>query len=162
MKDNTEGRFLQPSEEDWKIAAVLIDCEGWIGIVSGVGYNRKRQKYLRFLCTTRVGMTDTVYVEWLKKRFGGGIYPRKFSANNWKDQHHWVLGSKRLKIFLEGILPFLKIKKRQAKLALLYLDNFQTNDPNWRQNMKQKMNALNRKGKPVTTNTPSVSKKKRR
>lgn len=145
------------TEADFRVAATFIDCEGWIGIARGTGYNRKREKYLRYNCTVRSGMTDRAYIDWLQECFGGGIYFRKSQTNKWKDQYHWSLGSTNLREFLKVILPYLKIKRKQAELALEYLDRLQDNDPAWRESVCKQMNALNRKGKPVTTNTPDCT-----
>jgi hypothetical protein len=134
-------------------AAATIDCEGWIGIAAGTGYTRKRVPYKRFSCTVRVGTTDKNLPIWLKEKFGGGIYFRASQKQEWKDQHIWTLNSTDLKSFLEIIGPHLKNKQKQAELALEYLEKFHENDPTWRREMQKKMQALNKKGKPVTTNT---------
>jgi hypothetical protein len=147
------------TEVDIAYAAATIDCEGWIGITQGTGYNRKRVPYLRYNCTVRVGTTSKELTDWLQQTFGGGVYFRKSQSDKWKDQWYWVIGSETMKSFLNLVLPYLKIKKAQAILALEYLNNFQTNDPTWRQMMKQRMNALNRKGKLVETNTSGTSEK---
>lgn len=147
------------TEVDISYAAATIDCEGWVGIARGVGYNRKRVKYQRFNCTCRVGTTSKALADWLHATFEGGVYFRPSQRTKWKDQYIWTLGSDNLIAFLKAILPYLKIKQEQAKLALEYLDNFQTNDPQWRESMVQKMNDLNRKGKLVTTNTSGTSEK---
>jgi hypothetical protein len=148
------------SEIDKAYAAATIDCEGWIGIVHGVGYNRKHEKYLRYACTVRVGTTSKDLTDWLQQTFGGGVYFRKSQKDEWKDQWYWVLGSAKLVIpFLTMILPHLKIKSAQANLALEYLANKQKNNPEWRAEMKLKMHALNRKGKLVETNTLGTSEK---
>jgi hypothetical protein len=64
------------TEVDLAYAAATIDCEGWVGIARGVGYDRKRRKYTRFNCTCRVGTTSKALADWLHATFGGGSYFR--------------------------------------------------------------------------------------
>ena len=145
------------TEVDWVYAAATIDNEGWIGIARGKGYNRRREQYQRYQCTVRVGTTSPIITDWLQSTFGGSVYFRKWSSQKWKDQYHWVTTVGMLEDFLTGILPYMKLKRRQAELALEYIRGKNVNNPEWRESMATLMNALNRKGKPVTTNTPDCT-----
>lgn len=140
-------------ETDWYYLAGIIDGEGSILIGRGTGYDRKRNKYKRYLCQVRVGMTCKPLVDWLQQTFEGGVYFKKSQRIQWKHQWNWVLGSLRLQELLTRVAPKLKIKQKQAYLALEYLERVQDNDPAWRDEMYLKMKALNKKGRLVETNT---------
>jgi hypothetical protein len=140
------------SKSDWLSAASFIDGEGWIGIARGVGYDRKRRKYIRYQCTVRLGITNHEIPDWLKKTFGGSIYFRKSKNPKWSDQYHWVTKVGMIEGFLRGILPYLKLKQKQAELALEFISKKNINDPEYRERMACEMNKLNQKG-PVETNT---------
>jgi len=148
MEDSISAHSLT----DLAYTAGIIDGEGSILILRGTGYNRKGEKYKRYGCRVSVGMTDKLVPEWLHKNFGGCFYSRQM-AKNWKDQYIWMITSRTVGSFISAILPFLKTKKKQALLVLEYLDHVQENNPEYRELMVGKMKELNRKGKPVTTNT---------
>jgi hypothetical protein len=151
-----EDSISNCSITDLAYTAGIIDGEGSILILRGTGYNRRGEKYKRYGCRVSVGMTDRIVTEWLHKNFGGCFYSRQM-AKNWKDQYIWMITSRTVKTFITAILPFLKTKKRQAHLVLEYLDHVQENNPEYREMMVGKMKELNRKGKPVTTNTLDTS-----
>ncbi len=152
-----DSTFINVSRDDIIYTAAIVDGEGWIGIISGTGYDRKRAKYVRYACQLRIGTTSKELSDWLQLTFGGGVYFRKSQKRQWKDQWHWVCSAKVIRFLLESIQPFLKIKTKQAKLALEYLSHSQENNPEWRLEMKAKMHVLNKRGKPVETNTPNSS-----
>jgi hypothetical protein len=143
---------LEHSLTDLAYAAGIIDGEGSILILRGVGYNRKGEPYKRYGCRVSVSMTDKLVPEWLHKNFGGSFYFRQMKGA-WKDQHIWMITNRNVRLFIAAIKPFLKTKSKQADLVLEYLDHVQENNPEYRELMVGRMKELNRKGKPVTTNT---------
>ena len=105
----------------WKNAyfAGLIDGEGSLGIVIGSKTNSK--VYRKVVC--RVQMVDGLGVlEEGQKIWGGWIYKRERSKKNvkWQDSYDWSLQNGNVDKFLKDILPYLRIKKRQAEIVLEY------------------------------------------
>jgi len=52
--------------------------------------------------------------DWLVENFGGSVS----ASNRWKRTYQWKLTANQAKEFLEKIVPYLKIKKEQAILAI--------------------------------------------
>jgi hypothetical protein len=150
------------SEVDFAYAAGLIDGEGHIAATSRKGKSRGRsvstkgKPYAHL--DSRISMSLTVKepLDWLLEKFGGTVYFKKAPKNkNWKDQWTWVaMGNDNKSALLKGIIPFLKIKQRQAILLLEYVQLERFGSTERRQEIISLCSKLNRKGKPVETNTP--------
>lgn len=159
---------LMISEIDFAYAAGLIDGEGHISATShktksrGRSVSTKGKSYLHRDSRISMGLTVRGPLDWLQEKFGGVVYARKKKTKkNHKPQWTWVsMGNESKANLLEGIMPFLKIKKQQAVLLLEYvrLDNLKKNIPR-RDEIIAACRTLNRKGKPVETNTPDPSEK---
>lgn len=98
--------------------AGFIDGEGWIGI-----YKRKQGWHC---CQLTISNTNKEIIEWLQKSFGGGIITKKvFIGQNWKEQYWWqVYNKKRLDAILLAIIPYLKVKKKQAILVRKFMKTY--------------------------------------
>src|SRR3972149_6363917 len=97
--------------------AGFFDGEGYICI-----YRRKPSKMsntpAHYLV---VGINNTNYsiLEWFNKSYIGTFRLLRASRKpSHKDQWAWLLWSGRAKVFLQDILPYLKIKKQEAITAL--------------------------------------------
>ena len=99
---------------DLAYVAGIIDGEGCIGI-----YKTKYRYYL----TVAVHMTDEWMVTWLASLFSGSknTYTHYRKRSNCKPEWAWQIQGKRALVFLELILPYLKLKRPQAEIAI----NFQ-------------------------------------
>jgi|SRR3954471_9593594 hypothetical protein len=99
---------IQPTQ--WAYAAGFVDGEGCItsyrNSVSGYYYVR-----------IRVGQRDREVLDWLKDHFGGRIWFRPHSGLSDKGSYTWGLECGAAKPFLRGIYPYMRVKKKQAKLA---------------------------------------------
>ena len=93
--------------------AGIIDGEGFITI------RRERHINDRYSLHVGAGNTDRPLLEWLQASFGGKLV---FSPKpeGYKDFFQWAIVSRSANNFLILILPYLRIKKDQAELALLF------------------------------------------
>jgi hypothetical protein len=97
--------------------AGLVDGEGSI-YCGAFGPRRKLTCYPAFA----IGMTDRAIIEWVAERLGVAVsYVCKRKKNpNWKDQYFVRLTGRRAQLLCSVLLPFLKVKRRQAELVLLF------------------------------------------
>lgn len=98
-------------EVDWAYAAGIIDGEGCISLgqhSGGIGLA------LQII----VGMKGDLVTPWLFETFGGSHYPPYPDSGNVTSK--WILRGDGIAPFLEGVIPFLKLKKPQAELALAF------------------------------------------
>ncbi len=105
--------------EDLKLAyfAGLFDGEGCIQIAHHKPQRGKRTEQHTLRCA--VCMTDRhCVVSFLA--FGGSVCQKtKFISNpKWQMQWTWSISSNQAKAFLETLLPFVQLKRQQAKLAI--------------------------------------------
>ena len=96
--------------------AGFVDGEGHISIYPFVRKDRDNQVYYK--AQFKVTNTNKEIIEWLKASFGGWIYTQNMSNPLHKIAYTWSLDSKNLKLVLQSIYPYLKIKKKQAELVL--------------------------------------------
>ena len=91
--------------------AGFFDGEGCITLCDG-----KRKYNLKCIC----GNTVKESVELFQERFGGKVYlqDRPFNKPNWKVLWKWVVTDSLADAFIREILPYLRIKRAVAELAL--------------------------------------------
>jgi hypothetical protein len=107
------------SKQDLIYAAGFFDGEGCIGIWEGGSY--KGRKTPSLVMVINVTGTNELSIAWWKSTFGvGRIYkiPRKHRKDNWSDSWKWLCDARQARSVLEQILPYLKLKRREAELAL--------------------------------------------
>lgn len=117
--------------EDLAYLAGIIDGEGTIGIYYHKGRNSYRVKIY-------VVNTYKPLIDWLGSVFGGFVYKRNHTK--WKTRYEWHLGENAMEL-LKSLIPYLKIKKDQAILALGFRENFKRKED--RQGYYLKMRQLN-------------------
>lgn len=112
-----ESKTLAKKEEPNVLAymAGFFDGEGWIYIVKTKPYKLRRMISNRYYLYVGIGNTNQEIIEWIKDRVGGNILS-EVGKNGL--MYRWHLASIKAKDFLEKILPYLKIKKPQAILAI--------------------------------------------
>jgi len=88
--------------------AGLLDGEGSISCSS-----TEQGIFLFIAC----GMNCETPLQWAKEKFGGKVYPLKAGTT-----FQWVVSGKSCKEILVAILPFLKVKARQAELGIVFCD----------------------------------------
>lgn len=139
---------MKISKEELAYTAGIIDGEGCIKIykIDAKTINRPNNRYV---LQVQVCMVTKPIVKWLKKKFGGYLYLDKINTYkhpNWQDRQRWLLQNWHCREFLELIFPYVKIKQKQIKLALKFLNlipgNIKKKHFYW-----QKCSLLNREGR---------------
>jgi len=104
-----------PSTEDVIYTAGLLDGESTITANNRLGIPTKRQAvHFRILLSN----TFLAITEWLQKTWGGKVYNVKQAKAVYKPMRVWYISAKEAANVLSQVLPYLKIKKRQAELVL--------------------------------------------
>ena len=129
-------------------AAGIIDGEGCIKIykVDAKKINRPNNRYN---LQVQVCMVTKPIVKWLKRKFGGYLYLDRvntYKHPNWQDRQRWILQNQHCKLFLKLIFPYSKIKQRQIKLALKFLELI-PGEIKKKHNCWKKCTLLNREGR---------------
>ena len=130
--------------------AGLVDGEGSISISKPTNSNNS------FTLEVTVTNKDKQVISWLKESFGGGIRVKYKPEEKfyWSDCYGWKISAQKGLVFLKKILPFLRIKKRQAELAIEFQESIRymsgklvpTNTLNVRYGMWKSMIKLNGRG----------------
>jgi len=116
--------------------AGLIDGEGNIGVqgIKPAGHHKRPNHYL----VVRISMCDLPIIEWLHDTFGGFVTTRtnhpSRQNNNRRPQWAWAIYSSDAQIFLEQVLPYLQVKRRQAELAIEFQTFTSAHPMHWKKN----------------------------
>lgn len=116
------------NNEDVAYAAGIIDGEG--SIVIGKGKQHVGTGY-SYEVLVSVHMMDGYVPKYLAQCFGGKYKKTPVAHNNKKGDfaYYYHANGSRAKVFLSMILPYLKIKRRQAEIAI-YLQDKLSSNPN--------------------------------
>lgn len=107
-------------ESDLAYIAGVIDSDGYIGIVKQ-SETRRKNLTKNFRPTITITQSQPEAINFIRKYFNGGFGTTKQSKNIYRDLYRWdICNRKDIRIFLEAILPYLKIKKVQAKMVIEY------------------------------------------
>jgi hypothetical protein len=103
---------------DWAYLAGIIDGEGCVGIevLHADGKSRLRDYYSSRLCIIN---TNLEMLQWVQRNFGGTIQTKLTKATN-KLCYRWHIFGRNLVATLQGVLPYLIIKRKQAETVLEY------------------------------------------
>lgn len=63
-------------------------------------------------------MTNPEFVKRLHQAFKGRLSKRQGRGKNWKPQYDWEIGNNQAAKVLEILLPYFKLKRKQAKLGI--------------------------------------------
>ncbi len=103
-------------ETDKAYFAGLVDGEGCITVSKG--------KYDNRVLAVVIVMCDKEPIELLHQSFGGCLFYVEKKNPKWKNSWHWSVKSQKAKPFLEAVLPYLRVKRKQALAALELIDSF--------------------------------------
>lgn len=109
------------SVEDIIYLAGIIDGEGCVYISK---YKRKGKQNYYYLMSVTISGTSRELILWIYSTFGGWFckdshQPRKNRAISFKVQ--W--GNNKASDLLKLVLPYLKLKRPEAELAIYFQDN---------------------------------------
>lgn len=149
---------MKLSDTQWAYLAGIMDGEGSFSIARGgrkPSYGHPKG-YVNWQLKISIGNTNENLHEWLLEYVGGAKYlGHRSKTDKHKFGYNWQLhGKGNMKAFIEGVLPYLVLKKKQAILALESIA-VEGKNPKLREKQWLQMKALNRKGKTVETNTPN-------
>lgn len=99
-----------PTDLIW--AAGFFDGEGCVSVVL--------QKRGDFMVRLFVGNTNVQALFAFKEMFGGTIYERPAKSIRHKTAYQWQVVSGQAFRALEQLLPYLRVKREQAELALQF------------------------------------------
>ena len=130
-----------------------IDGEGCLTI--GAGQKETCINYNAIMC---VQNTSKTLIDWLQSKFGGQVYLSKKETEKTKAAWMWrVTKKKDIEILLLAILPYLVVKREQAKVLLAYVQLAHEANSELRATYWQRLRILNARGVSVTTNTQEAS-----
>ena len=98
--------------------AGIFDGEGCIVIHDRSYFTKSGLKRTRYYPEINVANTNEWIIHQFKFAFGGSLYLRKKKTNKSQAIWVWQTTSKKATMCLEVLLPYLKLKKRQAELAI--------------------------------------------
>jgi hypothetical protein len=117
--------------------AGILDGEGTISICDkrimkrkSKGIRKTNKVYrarVNFSTNVTVCNTDPVIIDWLVANFGGSVSYSKRQKTNWKQKITWIMPTAQISIILEKVLPYLVLKKEQAKLMIEARKTFDEN-----------------------------------
>ena len=122
---------------DLAYTAGIVDGEGYIAI------KKYGNKYGYRCSRVEVGNTNEWLINWLYFSFGGSKYEAKSTKANPRARRYWkwYISSNEAVEFLKLIMPYIRIKRTQAELAL----SFQGNKPSRGKNSKNSKDIEKRK-----------------
>jgi len=101
------------TKEEIAYIAGIIDGEGCISLAS-----RCDSSYRYVTPTVQVSNTHLSLLDWLKELFGGTVDVRKDNRPNRKQCNTWRVAGNKARFVIKLILPYLRIKKDQANIAM--------------------------------------------
>lgn len=145
MSDKTKYIYL----------AGIVDGEGCFSIGAG-----RRQKWgvINYNNALVIANTNLNLIKWLHENFGGHYFEGKKQRPNNKTHYVWrVLKRKDIELLTLAILPYLIVKREQAKVMLDFVRLDSKMNPDARKELFDQMRGLNRRGIDVSTNTQDDS-----
>lgn len=97
---------------DVRYAAGFFDADGSVGILRA---QRKRSAITHYALRVLVGQAHRATLDEYRQRWGGGLYWNK-ASNVWE----WAACGNTAQKFLCDVLPHLKLKRREARLAVRF------------------------------------------
>ena len=131
--------------------AAVVDAEGSI-IVSRIKQGPQVKRGYSFRATLSISNTNEDFLQHVKQIIGTGNLCRlPEHRKNWKDKFQYLANANTLRAILPEILPYLIIKREQAKLVLEFLSQINVgirgDYPNDLQVLYSRIRTLNAKGK---------------
>ena len=117
--------------------AGFLDGEGYIGINR---HAKIKDKYQQFDLRVEIVNCDQVVIQRIAKKLGLEIIRREWRKVNWKPSYRASIGGNRAARLLRRLLPYLIVKKKQAKLAIEFQQ--MKNQKNWKKMNPDEYNDL--------------------
>lgn len=112
------------NDTDLAYIAGYFDGEGCVSVW------KRRPAYTcispRHILNIQISSTDKSGLDWINSRFKGKmLYAHNRTKSNSADSWKWLVSAKRAADILRLILPYLKLKRREAELAIQLQDDMQ-------------------------------------
>lgn len=98
-------------------AAGFFDGEGCVRIDRGRNPHNGRRYYALHVIVVN---TYLPVLQELRERYGGVVKPRQRAKSHWKPSFQWRVCSKDALVFLRDVLPHLRVKRREAEIAIAF------------------------------------------
>lgn len=142
------------TKEELAYWAGFIDGEGSICIIKSVSLP-KRYKNSRYQITLQASNTNREIMEKMLETFGGSLLIRDRHEKD-KISYEWKASSLKAVWILKRLLPYFKVKKSQAELAIKFQELMKkpgyqfaiSNDEiKSREDLRMQMLSLNKRGR---------------
>jgi hypothetical protein len=104
--------------------AGFVDGEGQISIICRKRQGAGKDVFLPIICVVNTNKNSLIPFVNL---FGGKIQYKKHNNIKWKDCYRWDYRGQRVLNVLIELLPYLKVKKRQAEIVSEYIKKYYGN-----------------------------------
>jgi hypothetical protein len=146
--------------ESLAYVAGLIDGDGSVGIACQKRGSGEQERWSYYASVT-IGMTQPAkpILEWIHQEWGGSLHPHKTAGEKECPAWQWRVTGDNAVTILRKLLPYLRLKGPQAKLALeverirALLPRTNNGGAEWTpqsraecERIKQKIHSLNAKG----------------
>lgn len=101
-------------ETKWAYVAGIFDGEGCVDIYNAT--QAKASKSPSFMLRASIAQKDGKIMNWLVEQFGGNVQMSRKQEKYYI--YRWDIRSQAAKKFLEGILPYSIIKRKQIEFAI--------------------------------------------
>lgn len=97
-----------------------MDGEGCIHIRRQ--WDKRYKGCFKYTLTISVTSTDEWLPRWLQFAWGGSVSCNDRTKTNptWKPAYQWCVASRKALTFLMTVIPYLKLKKAQAEIAIAF------------------------------------------
>ncbi len=141
------------TKQKYSYLAGIIDGEGCL-IIS----RSDRGNYKNYYGRIHVKNTDKRLMKWLVDHFGGNIHLHPPKSDKHAIAYSWYFSgnAKSKEIFLLALMPYLIVKREQAKILVEFFRLSEQKCPELREKLYQRLHSLNRRGPIVETDTQIV------
>lgn len=138
----------KPNKVAWAYLAGIIDGEGCICCSK----RKPANTAVQYCLIVTIVNTDFRLMEWLRENFGGSISKVECKAP-YKDKYRWYARSEDVTSLLTATMPYLVLKREQARLAISYRETVKglgqkitASNHHLRSQIVKQLKALNRRG----------------
>lgn len=111
--------------------AGLMDGEAYIGIKRGKPYKCQGLVNPSYHARIQIRMVDEQAIKFVADTLGGTYYKEKAHSNSGRLLYCWTTSDKKAATILETVIPYLKVKQKQAQTVLGFR-NLQANSRKYR------------------------------
>ena len=107
---------------DIAYTAGIIDGEGCIHIRRQ--HDKRYGNCFKYTLSVSVTSAEEWLCKWLQFSWGGSVHnqDRRKEHPKWKLYWHWAIASRQANAMLKAIVPYLRIKRPQAEIAIGFQD----------------------------------------